>query len=128
MTATSPDDRIRFELTFPFEQDGYRHELIAKNGPICLIRRSKNGHANFEVIRLQWRKGRTWPSGRVTSDGWFYPAAKQWGIHGWSCSDLAGARRKYEELCFKQAREASSASPKGGVGASGRVKTAGGDQ
>lgn len=127
MTATPPD-RVRFELTFPFERDGYRHELISKDGPICLVRRSKDAQVHFEVVRLQWSKGRYWPSGRVTPDGWHYPSGQQWGIHGWTYSDLAGARRKYEELRSKEAREASSVSQKGGIKASGRVETAGDDR
>ncbi|HXM03727.1 MAG TPA: hypothetical protein VN939_14040 [Chthoniobacterales bacterium] len=110
------------------ERDGYWHELIAKDGLLCLVRRSKDGQAHFEVIRLQWSKGRSWPFGRITLDGWHYPSSQQWGIHAWTCNDLAGARRKYDELCSETAREASSVSPKGGVRAFGRVATAGGDQ
>jgi hypothetical protein len=80
------------------ERDGYWHELIAKDGSLCLVRRSKDGQAHFEVIRLQWSKGRSWPFGRITLDGWHYPSSQQWGIHAWTCNDLAGARRKYDEL------------------------------
>lgn len=49
-------------VKFPFKRDGFLHELISKDGSVCLVRRSKgNRQTHFEVVVLQWSNGRTWP-------------------------------------------------------------------
>ena len=95
------------ELTFPFRRDGFLHELLEQDGPSCLVRRSKGGRQiHFEVVLLQWRTARTWPNGDFTPEGWHYPSSERWGTYGWTYTELAKARQKYDELCFKMAREA----------------------
>jgi hypothetical protein len=89
-------------VTFPFRRDGFLHELIAKGGSVCLVRRSKrNRQIHFEVAVLQWRKGRSWPSGRISTAGWHYPSSEKWGTYGWTYRHLAEARAKYHSLSLE---------------------------
>jgi hypothetical protein len=92
----------RPELQFPFCRDGFSHELLEQADLVCLVRRSKgNRQIHFEVVVLQWSKGRTWPSGRISPDGWHYPSSEQWGTYGWTYRDLVEARPKYHSLSLK---------------------------
>jgi hypothetical protein len=111
-------------VKFPFKRDGFLHELISKDGSVCLVRRSKgNRQTHFEVVVLQWSNGRTWPSGRISPDGWHYPSSEQWGTYGWTYRDLAEARAKYHSLSLKWP-EKLQAQGKNGIKTAGRVETA----
>jgi uncharacterized protein YbdZ (MbtH family) len=83
-------------VKFPCQREGFLHELFEQTGPVCLVKRSKDGsQLHYEVVVLQQHRAREWPDGRVTPAGWHYPPSKQWGEAGWTYTDPARARRRY---------------------------------
>jgi hypothetical protein len=86
-------------LQFPFTRDGFIHELVQRDGRVCLVRRSKPRHWHYEVVVLRVRPpeerfGRAYPE-RET-----YPSSEEWGTYGFTYlgSQLDTARERYKEL------------------------------
>src|SRR5260221_12705922 len=93
------------QLKFLFKAGGFLHDLLAQEGLVCLVQRTRDGTANvhFEVILLRQHNARTWPNGECTPAGWHYPGSERWGTDGWTYNELAKARQKYDRLCSKMA-------------------------
>ena len=95
-------------LAFPFERDEFRHELLERDGDICLVRRlnlriKPTPSVHWEVVILQRRpaetiRGYSYPAREL------YPGNEEWGEHGWTFLDLAQARAKMAELCDRVRR------------------------
>jgi hypothetical protein len=87
---------------FPFRSDGFTHELVKQDGPVCLVRRhKKDRQLHYEVVRMRWREARTWPGGQTTPAHFSYPDSEEWGTNGFTYRELSKARRKYDELCLR---------------------------
>jgi hypothetical protein len=93
-------------LVFPFHVGGFDHELLARDGDVCLVQR---GPEHFEVVILQHRPaevllGRAYPAREA------YPGTSQWGEAGWSYAgserSATLARERFEQLVRRQARTA----------------------
>ena len=93
-------------LLFPFHVGGFDHELLAREGDVCLVQR---GPEHFEVVILQHRPaevllGRAYPAREA------YPGTSQWGEAGWSYAGSersAGlARERFDLLVRRRARRA----------------------
>ena len=89
-------------MNFPFKRGGFLHELLEQSGLVCLVRRSRDGRAHFEVAVLQYHAERQLPDGCLIPAGWGYPSSGQWGEAGWTYHDLAKARPRYQTLARKQ--------------------------
>jgi hypothetical protein len=114
------------QVKFPFQSDGFLHELLEQSGPVALVNRGKPGRqCHYEVVVLQRHQARNWPNGRFTPEGWHYPTSQQWGTYAWTYTDLAKAREKYD-VRSKIAREHVRQSRKGEQKLVGNTKTAGG--
>jgi len=90
-------------LAFPFTRSGYSHELLARSGPWCLVRRTwiEDGLPHlphFEIVRLHPARPRTWPDGRTSPGSETYPPSTAWGHHAWSDPTLAHAKSRWEGL------------------------------
>jgi len=90
-------------LAFPFDRGGYRHVLLARVGPWCVVERTwiEDGQPHlphYEVVHLRGATARTWPDGRVTAAHEAYPAASRWGRDAWSVPTLLHARALWEGL------------------------------
>ena len=93
---------------FPFQKNGWMHELVAREGLVCLVRRHKEGALpHFEVIRLRQRSAHVFmrvgqeisvPAMEV------YPGDEDWGTYGFSFSHashrdwLEAAQTKFRAL------------------------------
>jgi hypothetical protein len=86
-------------MHFPFNRDGYTHELILQTGSIWLVRRSKGTRQeHWEVVKAQWKQEASFPNGKTTPAHWAYPASEQWGERGWTYNEYEKAIRKYDQL------------------------------
>lgn len=90
-------------LAFPFRSRGFLHELFAREGLYCLVKRTKEGHSHFEVVKLnvypqEERFGKLYPE----REG--YPSSGQWGSAGWTYlfKDEDKARARLKELSLKE--------------------------
>src|ERR1700737_2678408 len=102
---------------FPFDRDGFTHELVEESWPVCLVRRHKHGRQlHWETVILQQHQARHWPDGRFTPPGWHYPSNEHWGQFGWTYTDLGAARHRFTRM----ARRCLSESSKRGVKPCGR--------
>jgi hypothetical protein len=110
-------------LKFPFIVGGFLHDLLAQEGPVCLVRRTRcldgSGNVHFEIAVLRPHNARTWPNGECTPAGWHYPGNERWGTDGWTYNELAKARQKYDELCSKMAAVLLDKAKTGGFELSG---------
>jgi hypothetical protein len=86
-------------LEFPFIRSGFKHELLKRDGLICLVERSKPEHWHYEVIKLRIepdkdRFGIFYPAHER------YPSNEEWGTYGFTYlgTDLRGAEKRYREL------------------------------
>src|SRR6516165_5658976 len=74
-------------LTFPFRKCGFLHELIKREGLVCLVRRERVGYpgipAHFEVIKLQQNRERT-IGDRILEASESYPSEESWGTYGFT--------------------------------------------
>ena len=99
---------------FPFGSNGFTHELVKQDGPVCLVRRhKKDRQLHYEVVILQWRKDRILPDGSFRAAAWAYPGSEQWGTYGWTYNDAAKARVRYDETRARMARERFTEGQKG---------------
>ena len=101
-------------LAFPFTRSGYSHELLARSGPWCLVRRTwiedGNPHLpHFEIVRLHPPRPRTFPNGSVSLGHETYPPPTAWGRDGWSIPTLVHARQLWERLATQHNLPAWSA-------------------
>jgi len=90
-------------MTFPFEQAGYRHVLLARAGRWCVVERTwiEDGGPHLphiEVVRLDQIREKRWADGRRTPAHEAYPAPSRWGTTAWSEPTLRHARTRWETL------------------------------
>jgi hypothetical protein len=88
-------------LQFPFTRNEFHHELLRREGMVCLVKRSKPSHSHFEIVKLRVAPeraifGKTYPEREL------YPADEDWGQNGFTLPfnqpDLAN---RAFELLFK---------------------------
>jgi hypothetical protein len=86
------------KLAFPFARNGFAHELLERRGQICLVKRSKDGHSHFEVVKLQHAPDQE-RFGKFYAAHELYPSSETWGLYGFTylVNDLDGAHK-----CFKR--------------------------
>lgn len=70
-------------LEFPFIKNGFNHELLKREGLVCLVKRSKPAHWHFEIIKLKVAPqgiimGKEYPEREI------YPNDEDFGTLGFS--------------------------------------------
>ena len=87
------------KLHFPFNRGGFTHELLERDGLVCLVKRSKPKHWHYEVVKLQIRAPSEF-QGRHFPEREKYPSDEEWGIYGFTylASDLKSAQERYLSL------------------------------
>jgi hypothetical protein len=79
-------------LTFPFTKSGFTHELIKRDGLVCLVRRTRVGYpdtpAHYEVVRLRQAPERLSPRGEVLPAAEAYPRSEAWGSYGFTLPNV----------------------------------------
>lgn len=81
-----------------FTKNGFLHEQIRRTGNIAMYRRTKQGHAHVEVVKIGRHNGRVLPDGGEIPPGEFYPSAETWGTYGFTYADEAQAEAKFTEM------------------------------
>jgi hypothetical protein len=94
-------------LATAFSRDGFEFEVIERNGPIAIFRKSKPTYHHYEVVIIQCEQERTFPNGLTTPAHERMPGNEEWGWHGWTCSDFDRAIAKFNSL-----RSAAIATPR----------------
>jgi hypothetical protein len=86
-------------LAFPFTRDGFTHELLQRDGRVCLVRRSKPAHWHYEVVLLQIEPDKT-IRGVFHPEHERYPSSEAWGTHGFTyrSDELQQAAARLREL------------------------------
>jgi hypothetical protein len=87
-------------LEFPFTRDGFEHQLVERQGDVCLVERKnkRTGSIHYEVILVQHHPARTFPDGRTVPAREGYPADSQWGIAAWTRVTLPDARACFGDV------------------------------
>ena len=84
-----------------FKSRGFDHKQIKRHGSIAIYERkaagSRKQDPHWEVIKISKHNGYNL-GGNYVSPSETYPSSSMWGTCGWTCSTLAGAEEKYEEL------------------------------
>jgi hypothetical protein len=81
-----------------YTKNGYVFSVIKREVNKAIFRGvSRNGTANFEVIIVQSHDGRE-AFGKVFEPAEYAPSNKQWGVKGWTYSNMDDAERKFDEL------------------------------
>ena len=95
------NDPIR-PLGFPFTKNGFTHELLGREGLVCIVRRSKHGsQMHFEVVRLRERKESTFERGGkvlTVPSVETYPRSEDWGTYGFTYRSLDQAKAKFQSM------------------------------
>jgi len=83
-------------LPFTFRSDGFDFRQLDRIGDVVLLEKTAEWSTRqfYEVVIVQHHKPRPpWCNG-----GERMPSSEQWGVAGWSYSDLPGARTKFNAL------------------------------
>jgi len=93
-------------LAFPFDRGGFRDELEARDGDVCLVRRTNlgTGSVHWEVVGLQLRAAEVSQRGVLYPAREVYPGNEDWGEHGWTFTEASLARARMAELCAHRSR------------------------
>jgi len=91
------------QLDFPFTKNGWTHELLRREGLVCLVRRHKKGGSSqhFEVVVLKEREERTFErAGSVLTlkAQEVYPSNEEWGKYGFTYRSPKEAQKRFESL------------------------------
>jgi len=89
-------------LAFPFRAGGFDHTLLAREGDVCLIGRSRpalGAYSHYEIVVLRRQAAHRLPNGVMLPEREAYPAPTDWGLYGWSYVDRAKAERWYGAVC-----------------------------
>jgi hypothetical protein len=70
-------------LKFPFRRNGFLHELVKREGRVCLVKRSKSAHWHYEVIQIQVEPDQMM-FGRFIPAHERYPGSETWGTLGFT--------------------------------------------
>jgi hypothetical protein len=94
-------------MTFPFTRDQFRHDLLERDGMVCLVERTSThphsaGSVHWEVVVLRANPERVGPDGKVWPAGERYPGANDWGERGWTYTSITDARQKYRALVARE--------------------------
>ena len=88
-------------LQFPFTKSGFAHELVKREGLICIVKRSRIGltgvPAHFEVVKLRELPERT-AFGKTLEASETYPEPERWGFDGFTHRTLIDAQLRLESL------------------------------
>jgi len=90
-------------LTFPFTRGEYRHVLLARAGPWCVVERTWIGDGkphlpHFEIVKLRALPEHRAPNGDVIPAHEAYAKPSDWGRRAWSEPTLVHARQRWERL------------------------------
>ena len=82
-----------------FTRNGFRHHILHRNGDVLLVQRQHEdvSKPHWEVVRLRVNAERML-EGRLCEEGERYPGPEDWGIYGWTYSDLESAKAKFNSL------------------------------
>jgi ABC-type ATPase with predicted acetyltransferase domain len=95
-------------LPTTFRSDGFDFQILEREADAALLAKKKHtwNFRIYEVVRIQvWPE--EWIKGHFTPEREAMPRSEQWGVHGWSFSDIRDARRKFYELVSVGQRKAA---------------------
>ena len=97
-------------MTFPFTRDRYRHELLERDGDVCLVERTNQltDSVHWEVVILRHEGTRRGPQGKTLPPHERYPSGNDWGEYGWTYTTLPEARQKWAEVSAPRRQKGGS--------------------
>jgi hypothetical protein len=79
-------------LEFPFVKNGFTHELIKRDGLVCLVKRTRVGYPelvpHYEVVKLRHADSFTDRLGNFIPACEVYPKTEDWGKYGFTYRTL----------------------------------------
>jgi hypothetical protein len=86
-------------LRINFVKKGFEFSLVKREGDLAIYKKQKPEQKtfSFEVICIKRHNGYT-IAGTVMEPAETYPGDSQWGIYGFTYTDLAEAEEKFNEL------------------------------
>jgi hypothetical protein len=97
------DNKQEFKrLEFPFARNGFTHELIKRDGRVCLVKRTRVGFPevppHYEVVKLRHVSERKSPRGEVLPASEAYPQTASWGKYGFTYRTFDVIERDHSAL------------------------------
>lgn len=84
-----------------FTKKGFKYSQINRKGDIAIYKQEnpkiKNPKANYEVVQIKSHNGYE-IGGQKISAAEVYPGSSQWGLLGWTYSDLKLAENRFNKL------------------------------
>ena len=82
-----------------FKYDGFTFRLVQRERDVALFEKSKPTHRDptYEVVMLQQHAEHTFPGGKYYPAREAMPPSEAWGAAGWSYSDLASAKARFNK-------------------------------
>jgi hypothetical protein len=86
-------------LATEFKKDGFDHKVIRRENMVALVEKKHRDHSlpSYEVVRIQTHEGYE-IMGRYVEPSEFMPRTAEWGIHGFTYTDLEDAEKKFKSM------------------------------
>lgn len=83
-----------------FMKKGFCYELVRRQGQAAIYKQTRKDSefSNYEVVKIGKHNGYTM-GGAYIAPAETYPGSSLWGICGWTCTDLAAADVRFQQLC-----------------------------
>lgn len=97
-------------MDFPVTRDRFRHDLVARDGNICLVARTNllTSSLHWEVVVLQPESEKHWADGTSTPAHLRHPLPSEWGAQGWTYTAEHEAHQRYQSLQARAAQTGGS--------------------
>lgn len=79
-----------------FSRDGYRCQVLKREGDVVLIRVFAGEH--YEVAKIQRIKAKIFPDGRTIAPREALPSSENYGSQGWSFQSLSAGEANYDSV------------------------------
>jgi hypothetical protein len=86
-------------LSKNIQNKGFIYKQIKREGDKAIYEQTKKGFKfkNYEVVKISRHNGYE-IGGQYIAPAETYPGASQWGVNGWTFSDLKDAEKKFKTL------------------------------
>lgn len=89
------------------DQKAFHFRQLWREGQVVLLEKQfkpEYGESDrrwYEVVLVRTVPLKRWPDGRTTESHEAMPRPEDWGVYGWSYSDLDTAKAKFKEILSK---------------------------
>jgi hypothetical protein len=89
------------KLEVTFSKKGFNYSQVTRKGNFAIYKQEnvkvKNGSKNYEVVEIKSHNGYEIGGSKIAAAE-VYPGSSQWGLLGWTYSDLKSAENRFNKL------------------------------